>query len=1034
MFEAMIAFSVRRRGVVLLLSLALMVLGLRAAATLPVDAVPDLTNVQVQVLTNAPALGALDVERFITLPVERALAGVPGMVELRSLSRQGTSAVTAVFADGTALTEARRYVGERLPQVRAEIDPRHGVPELGPMTTGLGEIYQFEVRGDRADPMTLRTVLDWEIAPRLRMVPGVIEVNTFGGALKTYEIALDPRRMAQLDISVAEVTEAVIASHRIAGGGTIVRGPEGILVRGDGLVETLEDLRNIVVARRPRGSLTVGQVAEVRFAPMLRRGAASRDGRGETVIGMAMMLVGENSRTVSRAIDAELRALNPTLPPGIRIEPFYDRTRLVDRTLRTVAKNLAEGGALVVVVLFLMLRNLRIGLVAAAMVPLCMLGAIIAMRALGVSGNLMSLGAIDFGLLVDGAIILLENAVHHAASKCEALGRPLTDLERRETVREAALEVRGATAFGELIIALVYAPILALEGVEGRMFHPMALTVLFALATAFVLSLTLVPALATYAMPLHLRETPSPIITVFTKAYEPLLHRTLAHPGRTAALALLLLGGSAGVAARLGSEFAPQLDEGSMLVETQRAPGVSLDEAVRQSQIIEQTLRRFPEVETVVSKTGCPEIANDPMGVEQSDVYVALGDREGWQTARDREGLVRAFQSALEAQLPGVAFGFSQPIQMRTNELLSGVRADVAVQITGDDLGTLAALGARVSQVVSRVRGASSVRADRVEGVPALRIVPDREALRLRGAQSEAVLSVVDLFGGHTVGEVFEERRRFPLRIRLDEAARRDLGTLGSLPVRLEPGVTAPLESLARIALTDEPSVVNHLGGQRRLIVQSNVLGRDLGGFVAEAQRAVARSVRLPPGYALRWGGQYDNLERARARLGVVIPSTLVMILVLLYASFGALRPAGIIFLNVPFAVTGGVLALAARGLPLSVSAGVGFIALSGVAVLNGLVLVTQIRSHLLRGDDAHTAAREGALRRVRPVLTTAMVAALGFLPMAFSAGDGAEVQRPLATVVVGGLLSSTFLTLVVLPTLCAHFLKVTAAKSTTAV
>lgn len=1022
MLEKLIAFSIQHRLVVLASTLALLALGIRAFLLLPIDAVPDLTNVQVQVLTNAPSLGPVDVERLVTVPVERALAGVPRVQQIRSLSRYGVSAVTVVFDDDVEPFFARQLINERVQQARESIPSEIGTPELGPMSTGLGEIYQFEVRGDGQGPMALRTVLDWEVAPRLRMVPGVIEVNTFGGQLRTFEVAVDPHRLVAQNLTLSDVYEALRRSNRIAGGGAIARGPEGLLVRGDGLISSLDDLRRVVLRGGADAPLLLGQVAEVRFAPMLRQGAATRDGRGEIVVGMAVMLVGENSRTVASAVDVAVREINRSLPAGVRVEPFYDRTELVQKTLKTVARSLAEGGALVVIVLFVMLRNLRAGLVGAAMIPLCMCGAFIGMRLAGVSGNLMSLGAIDFGLIVDGAIILLENAVHHLSEEYEHLGRPLTRAERDRVMLRSALEVRSATAFGELIIALVYVPILALEGVEGRMFRPMALTVLFALATAFVMSLTFVPALAALLLPANVRDLPSPVITVARKVYEPILRRTVAHPWITSAVAIAALVGSIFAARTLGSEFVPQLDEGSLAIEVNRLPSTSLEETIRQSAILEQTLRRFPEVTTVVTKSGRPEIANDPMGVEQSDVIVMLRPHASWTTAHTREELVERMSSALRAALPGVGFGFSQPIQMRTNELVSGVRADVAVRVYGDDFATLARVGRSVAQALGGVSGAADVRADRVEGLPVLRIEVDRAAIARRGAQVDDVLRAVDVVGGLTVGEVIEGRRRFPLRMRLDEAARRDVDSLRRMPLRLPDGVLVPLQDVARVDVVDEPLVVNREAGQRRLVVQANVRGRDLGGFVAEAQQRVGREVRVPSGYHLEWGGQFENLQRARLRLGLVVPVVLALIFALLYASFGDARPAALIFVNVPFAVVGGVLALFARSMPFSISAGVGFIALFGVAVLNGLVLVTQVRELLREGKPPVEAAIQGAERRLRPVLTTALVASLGFVPMALATGDGAEVQRPLATVVIGGLVSATMLTLLVLPALCARF------------
>ncbi|MEO6951653.1 MAG: CusA/CzcA family heavy metal efflux RND transporter [Polyangia bacterium] len=1015
MLERIIHGSIKHRLLVLAGTAALIFFGARAFIALPIDAVPDLTNVQVQVLTSAPALAPLDIERLVTIPVEFSMTGLPKLAEIRSISRYGTSTVTVVFEDGVDPYFARQLVGERMARARELIPSEYGVPELGPMSTGLGEIYQFEVRGEGKSPMEIRSILDWDISPKLRMVPGVVEVNAFGGELKTYEVTIDPDRMLAAQVSIADLVEALQRNNRSTGGGAIQHGAEGVLVRGDALISSLDDLGEIVVATRKGVPIYVRDLGEVRFAPMLRQGATTRDGRGEIVAGMAMMLMGENSRHVARLVQAEVDRLNLTLPAGVHIEPFYDRTTIVDRTIHTVEKNLTEGGVLVIVVLFLMLRNIRAGLIAAAMIPLAMMFAFIGMRMTGVSGNLMSLGAIDFGLVVDGAIILLENAIHHIAEERTRLGRPLARDERDDVVLRSALEVRSATAFGEVIIALVYLPILTLEGVEGKMFRPMALTVIFALAGAFIMSLTLVPALSSLILSRDTVDRPSVIVRGVRRVYEPLLRRTMQHPFVTAGIAFAVFVVSVVCATRLGSEFVPRLDEGAIVIETNRLPSTSLAESIRQGTLIERTLRDFSEVATVVVKTGRPEIANDPMGVEQSDAYVILKDAGG-----DHTHLVERMQKALHDAIPGASFGFSQPIEMRMNELVSGVRSDVAVKVYGPDLSTLSHIGARIGRILQRTRGAEDLKIDRVEGLPVLRARIDRLAVARFGANASDVLDAIETIGGHSVGEVLEGRRRFGLRVRLPEAQRNDLDSIERIPVRTATHF-APLADLAELRIEDEPLVISREGTERRLIVQANVRGRDLGGFANEAQAVVAQQVRLPPGYHLEWGGQFENLRRARSRLLVVVPLALVLIIALLYATFRAGLPAALILTNVPFAATGGVLALTLRGLPFSISAGVGFIALFGVAVLNGLVLISQIRHLVESGEPIEDAAREGALRRLRPVLTTALVASLGFVPMALASGAGAEVQRPLATVVIGGLISSTFLTLVVLPALYAR-------------
>jgi cobalt-zinc-cadmium resistance protein CzcA len=1016
MLEKILLMSVRHRVLVLIATLLLILAGARAFVHLPIDAIPDLTNVQVQILTNAPTLSPLDIERLVTVPIERAVSGLARVREVRSLSRPGVSAVTIVFDDELDPAQARQWVSERMLQVRQSVSPRYGVPELGPMATGLGEIYQFEVRGDGRSLMELRSILDWQIAPRMRLVPGVVEVNTMGGELRTYEVTVDPQRLLALNVSLQQVFAALEQNNLIAGGGSIARGPEGLVVRGEGLIRSLSDLRQVVIEQRSPSSVLIEHVGTVQFAPMLRWGAASRDARGEVVVGMAVMRLGENSRAVSQSVDETVQQLNRSLPNGVRIETFYDRTTLVQKTLSTVERSLAEGGALVLILLFLLLRNVRAGLIAAVMIPLCMLGAFIGMRALNVTGNLMSLGAIDFGLVVDGAIILLENAVHQLSRKRQSLGRALTAQERDDVVLESAKEVRSATAFGEVIIALVYVPILALEGVAGKTFRPMALTVLFALATAFVLSLTLVPALGSILLSVHTVDKPSPIVTFAERLYRPALRRTMLYPKLTLTFALGILLLALGTATRLGSEFVPQLDEGSLVIEALRLPSTSLAESVRHGAVFERVLRGFSQVQTVVTKTGRPEIANDPMGTAESDVFVMLRPRSEWPAPRDRELLVRQMSDALRAAIPGVAFSFSQPIQMRTNELVSGVRADIAVKIYGPDFSVLSRLGSQVTSTLSHVAGSTDVRADRVEGLPVLKVELDRASLARRGIHAAEVLGMIDIVGGVTVGEVLEGQARYPLRVRLVDAAHASAESLRRMPLRLADGTLIPLQEVASVTVVDEPGVVNREAGQRRLIVQANVRGRDLGGFADAAQREVEQRVQLPPGYHVEWGGQFENLRRAKVRLLIVVPLALALILALLFASFSQWRPTLLIFVNVPFAAVGGVFALAGRGMPFSISAAVGFVALFGVAVLNGLVLITQVRLLVSLGATARDAAEQGALRRLRPVLTTALVASLGFVPMALATGEGSEVQRPLATVVSGGLISATLLTLLVLP------------------
>ncbi len=1023
MIERLLEWSLRNRFLVLALTALLIGGGVWALRGLPIDAVPDVTNVQVQVLTTAPALGPEEVERFVTTPVELAMSGLPGLTELRSISRFGLSAVTVVFKDGTDIFHARQLVNERVQSARDAIPPGYGTPEMGPVSTGLGEIYQFVVRGDGKSPMELRTILEWDVAPRLRQVPGVIEVNAFGGELRTYEVAVRPDRLTAYGISLSQLFEALERNNANAGGAYIEKNSEQYLIRGEGLVGTLQDLGDVVVATHAADGtpVYVRQLADVRFAPMVRQGAVTRDGEGEVVSGIVLMLLGANSREVVSQVKTTVEKMTPALAKlGVKIEPFYDRTELVKKTIKTVAKNLAEGALLVIVVLFLMLRNIQAGLLTASVIPLSMLGAFIGMRAAGVSGNLMSLGAIDFGLIVDGAVIVVENVVRLIAERSHRLGRALSPDERTVAVLESCREVLGSTVFGVTIISIVYLPILTLTGIEGKMFGPMALTVLFALGGSLILAVTLIPVLASLLLPGRLEEKEIRFLSWIRDRYEPALEKTLGRPrlalGAGAALfAIALL-----IAPFLGAEFVPRLDEGALAVQAWRLPSVSLEESVRQTGEVERALRQFPEVVTVVSKTGRAEIATDPMGVEVSDILVALRPHGEWRTADTREELIAALDSALRARVPGTVFSYSQPIELRVSELISGVRSDVAFKIFGDDLATLERTAGAAVRVLSKIRGAADVKAEQTAGLPVLRVRLDRRALARYGINAADALDAVTTLGGREAGVVLEGQRRFGVQVRFDERSRRDPSGIGALPIRSPSGQLIPLSQLADIRVEDGPAQISHEAGRRRITVELNVRGRDLAGFVAEAQRAIAAADVLPAGYFAEWGGQFQNLQQATGRLLVVVPLALGLIFLLLYLSQGSASLAGIIFLNVPFAISGGILALAVRGLPLSISAGVGFIALFGVAVLTGLVLLGYAEQRRREGADILTAARDAARVRLRPVLMAGLVAALGYVPMAIATGSGAEVQRPLATVVIGGLITSTLLTLLVLPAVYA--------------
>jgi cobalt-zinc-cadmium resistance protein CzcA len=1015
--HALVDFSLRNRFLILIFALLVVAVGIWSLGTLPVDAVPDITPNQVIILTNSAGLGPVEIERFITFPVETAMSGLPGITEIRSISRFGLSSVTVFFEEGMDLYFCRRLVMERLPQAREMIPPGFGRPEMGPISTGLGEIYQFEVRGEGYSLMELRSILEWDIAFQLRSVPGVVEVNSYGGELKTYEVQLDTDRLVSYDISLSKVFEALKENNFNSGGGYIEHNQEQYIVRGEGLVTSLEDVGNIVVGATENGTpLYIKNLGRVAFAPMVRQGAATRDGRGEVVTGVVMMLMGENSRVVAQRVAERLEEIESTLPHGVEVDPYYDRTELVRKTIRTVEKNLTEGALLVVAVLLLLLGNLRGSLIVASAIPLSMLVAFTGMVAAGLSGNLMSLGAIDFGLIVDGSVVMIENIVRHLSQK-----KPRDLSERFAAVRDGAQEVARPVFFAVLIITVVYLPVLTLQGVEGKMFRPMALTIIFALLGSLLFSLTLMPVLGSWLLKKVHHEEPR-VIRVIKSWYAPLLDRAMRRPGRLAVAALGVFLAGVVAATFMGAEFIPRLDEGALAIQAWRLPSGSLSEAVRSTSVIENVLKQFPEVETVISRTGRAEIATDPMGIETSDVYVILEPREEWTTAGNREDLITAIDAALEESVPGNIFSYSQPIELRMQELIAGVRSDIAVTVYGSDLDVLLEKAEEIVRVVSRVRGAADVKAEQQGGLPYLRVRVLREPIARYGINARQVLDAVEAIGGKPLGLVLEGQKRFFLQVRFEPSDRDSLEKIGNLKVADSRGRLIPLSQLAQIETWVGPAQINRSNIHRRINVEANVRGRDLASFIAEAQEAVTEQVSLPPGYWLEWGGQFENLERASTRLAIVVPIALFLIFILLYTTFNSARPTLLIFLNVPMAATGGIFALALRGMPFSISAGVGFIAVSGVAVMNGVVLVSYIRQLRQRGLALQEAVREGALTRLRPVLMTALVASLGFLPMALATSAGAEVQRPLATVVIGGLMTSTLLTLFVLPTLYRVF------------
>jgi len=1037
MINAILRLSVERRFLMLSLILVLVGVGVWSFQRLPIDAVPDITNVQVQINTEAPGYSPLEAEQRITFPVETALYGLPNLSYTRSLSRYGLSQVTVVFEEGTDIYFARNLINERLGAIKSALPP--GLePEMGPIATGLGEIFMYTVEalpgatqadGSPLDATALREIQDWIIKPQLAQVPGVIEVNTIGGYDKQYHVTPSPQRLLEFGITVDELVSALRANNTNRGAGYIERNGQQLLVRSPGQLATIGDIQQVVIANRNGAPVRVADVAEVAIGKELRTGAATRDGR-ETVMGTAMMLVGENSRAVAQAVAEKLEAIQPSLPDGVKVEAVYDRTALVDKAIATVEKNLLEGALLVIVVLFLLLGNLRAALITAAVIPLSMLATITGMVRSGVSANLMSLGALDFGLIVDGAVIIVENCIRRL-SQAQHNGQ-LALKERLQLVFEATNEVIRPSLFGVAIITVVYLPIFALTGVEGKMFHPMAATVVMALLAAMVLSLTVVPAAVAVFMGGKISEKESPVISGAKSLYRPALwvamrFRWLVLGGATALVAVCLW-----LATTLGSEFIPQLDEGDIALHALRIPGTGLEQSIEMQSQLEERLKAFPEVDKVFAKIGTPEVATDPMPPSVADNFVILKPRSQWPNPdKTKDDLVAEMAAAVE-MLPGNKYEFTQPIEMRFNELISGVRADLGIKVFGDDLDQLLASANDVLEVVESMEGAADARVEQVTGLPMLSVHPKRMALSRYGLTVDDLQDLVAAgVGGENAGLIYEGDRRFQLVVRLPEEIRRDVDSLADLPVPLPDGGYVPLSEVAELELAPAPNQISRENGKRRVVVTANVRDRDLGGFVEEAQARIADDVDLPAGYWLDYGGTFEQLQSASQRLAIVVPVTLAIILALLVMAFGSLKDALIIFTGVPLALTGGVLSLWLRDMPLSISAGVGFIALSGVAVLNGLVMIAFIRDLWHEQGDLMKAIVEGALIRLRPVLMTALVASLGFVPMALNTGTGAEVQRPLATVVIGGIISSTLLTLFVLPVLYALLHGRSASNST---
>ncbi len=1049
MLERIIEFSIRQRVVVLLATIAIAGIGLYSFTRLPIDAVPDITNVQVQINTNVPALSPVEVEQQITFPIEWSMGGLPKVEQIRSISRYGLSQVTVVFEDNVDIYWARQLVGERLTEARESLPAGLADPQMGPISTGLGEIYMWSVEATGPKPdgseytqQDLRTVQDWIIRPQLRTVNGVTEVNSIGGYEKQFHINPDMAKLMSYGLTLRDLMQAIAENNANAGGGYIEHAGEAYLVRATGLINSVEDIERIKVKSVDGVAVYVGDIAEIIVGKELRTGAGTHDGR-EVVIGTSMMLLGANSRTVSEDVHARMGEIQKTLPENVEVKTLYNRTYLVDATLHTIEKNLVEGAILVIVVLLLLLGNLRAAVIVACAIPLSMLLAVTGMVENKVSANLLSLGAVDFGIIVDGAVVFVENIVRRASEEQEKKGRRLTNDERLAVISGAGKQVAKPTLFGILIIMIVYLPILTLTGIEGKMFKPMSLVVLMALAGALVLTFTFVPAACAAFLRGRFSEKESFLIRGIKSIYRPALGTAIRLKWLTTSVAVIILGFAGLLATQLGSEFVPQLGEGALAIQPARIPSIGITTSVQMQMDLESALaKEFPdEIQSIFARTGTAEVATDPMGPNVSDTYLMLHPRDQWTRASTQEELAEEIESFIST-IPGQNFEISQPIELRFNELISGVRSDLAVKVFGDDLDLLLKSGNEIAQVLGQVEGASDVKVEQVSGLSVLTIDIDREKIARYGLNVSDVQEVVSIaFGGEEAGTLYQGDRRFPIIVRLPEEIRGKVDLVRQTPIRLPDLVDSgdlavddmgldngseiryiPLEAVANVSIAEGPNQISRENAKRRIVVQANIRGRDMGSFVAEAQEKLDAEVVLPEGYFVTWGGQFENLAKARKRLMIVVPIALSLIFVMLFTAFGNVRHAVLVYTGVPLALTGGILGLWLRGMPFSISAGVGFIALSGVAVLNGVVMITFINELAENGKSTLDAVIEGSLSRLRPVLMTALVASLGFVPMALNTGMGAEVQRPLATVVIGGLVSSTILTLFVLPTLYTWF------------
>jgi cobalt-zinc-cadmium resistance protein CzcA len=1017
MLRGFLAFVLTQRLLIIALTVLLIGIGFWSAAHLPIDAVPDITNIQVQINTTAPALSPLEIEKQITFPIEVAVSGLPRVQQVRSVSKFGLSQVTVVFDDGVDIYFARQLVQQRLQEARAEIPPGLGTPEMGPISTGLGEIYQYTVETPGNDLTEARTIQDWLIKPILRTVPGVAEVNSFGGLEKQYQVLIRPDSLLKHGLSLRQVQEAIAANNLNRGGGYIVKNAEQFVVRGIGQVQTLDQIRNIVISSSAGVPVRVQDVAEVKIGSSIRQGAVTKDGRGEVATGIVMMLMGSNSRVVVQDVEKRIAAIAKTLPQGVKLNTYYDRTGLVDRTIRTVEKNLFEGAILVIVVLLLLLGNIRAAVIVALAIPLSMLFAVTLMVKFGITGSLMSLGAIDFGLVVDGSVVMVENSVRRLSERKE-------EGNLVHTVLDACSEVGRPIIFGIGIIIIVYLPILTLQGIEGKLFRPMATTVVFALIGSLLLTFTVTPVLTSLLLRGRISEEESLLLRKAKRFYEPTLEWCLAHRSpviwaSSGAVVVALV-----TSLFLGSEFIPRLDENAFALEMRRPAGISLEEVNRQNTAMEKhLLAQFRnEIETVLSKTGRAEIATDPMGPNSTDLVILLKPREQWRRGASYEELVNAMDKELQKFL-GVTYQFSQPIEMRMNELIAGVRSDIAIYIFGEDLRQLSRTADDVVSAMEKIPGARGFRAQQLSGLPMIEIAVQPDRIARYGINSGDVMEVIESIAGLDTTQIIEGQRRFELVLKFPEAVSGNKEAISNLLVRAPGGEQVPLGMLADVREVEGPGEISHLDGSRLIVVEGNVRGRDIGSFIEDARRVFdQRKVALAAGYHVDFGGQFENLERTRKRLFIVVPLSLFLIFLLLFTTFNSLRQALLVFTGIPLATVGGVFALLIRGMPFSMSAGVGFIALFGVAVLNGVVMVSYINHLRQVGTPLGEAIREGAMVRLRPVLMTALVASLGFIPMAVSTSAGAEVQRPLATVVIGGLITSTLLTLLVLPLLYEWF------------